>query len=109
MEQITKVAHEGVPKPLSSGEMDATTGSLNWPGPLQEGGFSSQRAIVDALMSKHATYGFLSYADQMEVRKEVDAMNGALKKQIRQIPTTDYVEAKSFLTSVAYAATKTST
>jgi hypothetical protein len=35
-------------------------------------------------------------------------MTGALKKQIRQMPTTDYVEAKTFLTSVAYAATKPS-
>jgi hypothetical protein len=108
MEQITKIAHEGVPKPMSPSEMDATTGALSWPGPLQEDTFASQRAIVDALMSKHATYGFLNYADQMEVRKEVDAMTGALKKQIRQMPTTDYVEAKTFLTSVAYAATKPS-
>lgn len=109
MSQITKIAHDGVPKQLGEGQLDATTGTLHWPSVLQLDSFGSQRATVDELMLKHATYGFLSYPDQMTVRKAVDAMTRALKGQIKEIPTPDYVESKSFLTSVAYAATKSST
>ncbi len=108
MEQITKIAHEGVPKPLAEGQHDKTTGQLHWPSVLQQDEFTAQRASIDELMLKHATYGFLSYPDQMSVRKQVDAMSSALKGQIKAIPTSDYVESKSFLTSVAYAATKSS-
>jgi hypothetical protein len=108
MEQITKIAHDGVPKPLAETQHDKTTGQLQWPSVLQQNEFAAQRASIDELMLKHATYGFLSYPDQMSVRKQVDAMSSTLKGQIRQIPTTDYTESKSFLTSVAYAATKSS-
>jgi hypothetical protein len=106
MEQLAKIAHDGVPKPLSSNQLDPVSGQLNWPGPLQVDALATYRAQLDELMSEQARYGSLSYADQTKVRSSVNAMFKALKANISKIPTPDYTSARSFLNSVLYAATK---
>jgi hypothetical protein len=106
MEQLAKIAHDGVPKPLSSNQIDPVTGQLNWPGPLQHDAFASYRAELDQLMSQQARYGTLTYADQTKVRSSVNSMFKALKANVGKIPTMDYTSARSFLNSVLYAATK---
>lgn len=107
MEQIVRMAHDGVPKPLGPGQMDPVSGKLRWPDALQEAGFASQRAELEQLFATQARYGGLSYADQMKVRKATDAMSSELKAQIRDMPPQDYVACRSFLQSLTYAATKT--
>jgi hypothetical protein len=106
MEQLAKIAHDGVPKPLSASQLDPVSGHLNWPGPLQHDAFAAHRAELDQLMTQQAHYGTLSYADQTKVRSSVNAMFKALKANIKQIPAPDYTSARSFLNSVLYAATK---
>jgi hypothetical protein len=106
MEQLAKIAHDGVPKPLSSAQFDPVNGHLNWPGPLQHDAFASHRAQLDELMTQQARYGNLTYTDQTKVRKTVNDMFKALKRNINEIPTPDYTSARSFLNSVLYAATK---
>jgi hypothetical protein len=109
MEQLVKVAHDGVPKPLGEGQMDPTTGKLNWPGALQDDGFASQRAIIDRLMAEQANYGYMSHADQTKFRSTTDALLGELKARIKEIPPPDYVASRTFLNSLVYAVTKTKT
>jgi hypothetical protein len=106
MEQLAKIAHDGVPKPLASNQLNPVTGQLNWPGPLQHDAFKAHRAELDHLMAEQARYGSLSYADQSKVRQNVNTMFKALKAHIKEIPTMDYTSARSFLNSVLYAATK---
>ena len=106
MEQLVRFAHEGMPKPLNSSQVDAVTGGLNWPSALQQSSFDSQRNQVDQLFAARAKYGNLSYSDQLVVRKTVDAMYGELKAQIRDIPPPDYMACRNFLASVTYAASK---
>ena len=69
MEQIARMAREGVPKPLGPSQMDPVTGQINWPDALQDDSFASQRGEVEQLFATRARYGGLSYADQMKVRK----------------------------------------
>lgn len=107
MEQIARMARQGVPKPLSPSQMDPVSGKLKWPDGLQDPGFASQRAEVEQLFAVQAQYGGLSYADQMKVRKATDVMLGELKAQIKDMPPQDYVACRSFLQSLTYAATKT--
>jgi hypothetical protein len=106
MEQLAKIAHDGLPKPLNSNQLNPVSGELNWPGPLQHDSVKAQREQLDQLMAQQARYGSLSYADQTKVRSSVNSMFKLLKANISKIPTPDYTSARSFLNSVLYAATK---
>jgi hypothetical protein len=106
MEQLAKIAHDAMPKPLSNNQLNPVSGQLNWPGPLQHDAFASQRAELDHLMMQHAQYGNLTYADQTKVRTSINAMFKGLKAHVKEIPAPDYSTARSFLNSVLYAATK---
>jgi hypothetical protein len=106
MEELARMAQQGVPKPLGSKQMDSITGHLNWPSALQQASFDSQREQLDQLFAARAKYGGLSYADQTAVRQTVDAMFSELKSQIRDIPPADYLASRNFLNSVTYAASK---
>ncbi len=90
MEQLVRMAHEAAPKPLGPSQMDPVNGRLNWPSALQQDSFDSQREQLDQLFATRAKYGGLNYADQLAVRKTVDAMFDELKAQIRDIPPQDY-------------------
>jgi hypothetical protein len=107
MEQIARMAREGVPKPLNPSQVDPVSGRIAWPSALQEDGFADQRSDVDQIFATRARYGGLSYSDQMKALHAIDAMFGELKEQVRQIPPQDYVLCRSFLQSLTYAATKT--
>ena len=50
-------------------------------------------------------YGGLDYADQRQVRENIDAMFDSLKSQISSIPPQDYVACRTFLQSLLYATT----
>lgn len=107
MEQIARMAHDGVPKPLSAVEMDPVNGKLYWPSPLQAEGFATQRQELDKLFATQSKYGGLSYDDQLKVRKNTDAMYAKLKQQIKEMPAQDYMSSRKFLDSLTYAATRT--
>jgi hypothetical protein len=68
--------------------------------------FADQRAEVDQLFAKRATYGGLGYTDQGKVREVLDNMLDQLKEQMASIPPQAYVTSKQFLRSLTYAATK---
>jgi hypothetical protein len=106
MEQLAKIAHDGLPKPLDATQFDPVSGQLNWPGVLQHEALTAQRVELDHLMAQQARYGTLTYADQTKVRTSVNSMFKALKANISKIPTPDYTSARKFLNSVLYAATK---
>jgi len=67
--------------------------------------FAEGRSTVEQLMANRSQNGSLSYADQMTMRKVLNAMVQQLKGQIRSIPPQDYEEAKQFLNSLMYATT----
>ena len=107
MEQIARMASEGVPKPLNPRDVDPVSGQIQWPSALEEDLFAPQRKEVEELFAARARYGSLGYSDQMKARKTIDVMYGELKSQVREIPPTDYVACRNFLQSLTYAATKT--
>jgi hypothetical protein len=107
-EQLVRIAHQGVPRPLSTSQMDPVSGRLEWPDPLQAKAFEAQRSEVDQLFAKRANYGGLGYSDQAKLREAVNAMSDQLKEQIREIPPQEYVASRSFLKSMQYVGSKTS-
>jgi hypothetical protein len=106
MEQIARMARDGIPKPLTPSQVDPVTGRITWPGALQQNTFRPNRSEVDGLFATRARYGGLGYSDQMKARQAVDAMFEELKSQVQQIPPMDYVACRGFLQSLSYAATK---
>ncbi len=106
MEQLAKIAHDGVPKPLNNGQFNPVSGKLNWPGPLQDEAFASQRDQLDKIMAQQAHYGRLAYSDQKNVKQIVNTMFAQLKSQVNDIPANEYVDARKFLNSVLFATTK---
>lgn len=107
MEQLTKIARDGVPAPLSASQQDALTGRLAWPFALQDPSFDSGRQDVDQMYAKFATYGGLDYADQMKVRGTIDDLSAKLTAQIRDIPPSDFMACRNFLRSTLFTLTKT--
>ncbi len=106
MEQLVRIAQEGVPKPLNTSQMDPVSGRLDWPDALQDSRYASERGAVDQLFAKRASYGGLTNSDRAKVRDTIDSMFDALKEQVRDIPPQDYVACRGFLQSLVYAASK---
>jgi hypothetical protein len=107
MEQMARMARQGLPKPLSPSQVDPVSGQIHWPGPLQEDSFQPQRGEVERVFTARARYGSLGYSDQLKVRQATDVMLDGLKAQIQQIPPPDYIASRDFLQSLTYAATRT--
>ena len=106
-EQLARIARDGAPRGLSASQIDPVTGVLYWPSALQDANFQSQRSTVDEYTAKWVKYGALDYADQRQVRENIDAMFDSLKSQITSIPPQDYVACRTFLQSLLYATTRT--
>ena len=80
---------------------------MYWPAALQDASFQAQRSAVDEYTAKWVKYGGLDYADQTQVRENIDTMFDGLKSQISSIPPQDYVACRTFLQSLLYATTRT--
>ena len=106
-EQLARMARDGAPRGLSTSQIDPVSGELYWPAALQDAGFQAQRGAVDEYTAKWVKYGALDYADQTQVRENIDGMFDGLKSQIRSIPPQDYVACRTFLQSLLYATTRT--
>ena len=106
-EELARLARAGAPNALSASQMDPVSGALYWPSVLQDASFQAQRGVVDDFTAKWVKYGGLDYADQTQVRENIDAMFDGLKSQIRSIPPQDYVACRTFLQSLLYATTRT--
>jgi hypothetical protein len=106
MEQIARMARDGIPKPLTPSQVDPITGRITWPSPLQQEVFAPNRDEVNQVFATRARYGGLGYTDQLKARHAVDAMFDELKSQVQEMPPMDYVACRGFLQSLAYAATK---
>ncbi len=74
---------------------------------MQDASFEPQRAAVGECTTKWVKYGGLDYADQTQVRENIDSMFDGLKSQIGSIPPQDYVACRTFLQSLLYAVTRT--
>ncbi len=106
-EELARRARAGAPRGLSASQIDAVTGALYWPAALQDAMFQAQRSTVDEYTTKWVKYGALDYADQTQVRENIDSMFDGLKSQISSIPPQDYVACRTFLQSLLYATTRT--
>ncbi len=106
MEQMVRIAHEGIPAPLSPSQVDPVTGKIDWPTLLQTEAYAPQRTDLDQLMAKRATLGGLGYSDQEKAHDAIDTIMATMKTQIREVPSALYLASRNFLSSLLYATCK---
>jgi len=106
MEELTRFAQEGRPRPLSPSELDTVTGAINWPTLLTTEDFAKQRAMLEKVFERRAYSSVIGYTDLVTVKKTTDAMLEDLKAKVSEVLPAQYIAAKRFLQSIAYEATK---
>ena len=106
VEEIARFAREGAPRPVTTQQVNPATGHITWPAALTQDVFTPQREDLEQIVSKQVKYGGLSFSDQMQARKSIETMFGALKKMMTAIPPQEYTTCRSFLDSMIYATCK---
>jgi hypothetical protein len=94
-----------LPDRLSDSQFDRNTGKLFWPHILRQSSYDGMRERVEDLFAARTpeTSGDGS-SNEREIYQVVDAMKQLLKTNIEKVTPQQYVNASSFLTSVAYEA-----
>lgn len=104
-EQLHRWAHQGVPKPLASSQLDPVTGAIAWPVVLRDDHFESYRRSTEKFFSDAVdhpeNFTFDSY---QRLEASSDDCLAQLKSRINEYRAGDYIEAKNFVKSLAYSA-----
>jgi hypothetical protein len=100
MEQYVRLARDQAPEPLSATQLDPLTGIVAWPATLRAPHYEPFRRRLDRLFQDRAT-GYVVYG---EIQAAIQEFADQLKLEIDRIPANDYVAAKKFLDSLAWAA-----
>lgn len=90
-----------LPTRLLSTQLDPSTGKIQWPAPLLADAFSEQRKTLESLFASRVHTGTTSDLSQA-ITDEVRAMRDELRRQIREMPTQDYMDARRFLDSLGH-------
>jgi type II secretory pathway pseudopilin PulG len=99
-EQYVRLAREQAPDPLTPTQLDPLTGAINWPAPLRIPAYEQLRKRVEKLFQDRAT-GYIVYGNLQQAIQDFGAQ---LKLDLEKFPANDYVTAKRFLESLAWAA-----
>lgn len=106
-EQLVRLASESAPRPLGSHELDPVSGDVAWPELLLDGQLSPMRLDIEAFLAKRAQFGRLGIADQNQAGQAIEAIDGWLKAQVKNVQPQQYVTSKGFLTSLMFNLTGT--
>jgi hypothetical protein len=106
MEQLTRMAQEGVPKKLTPSNLDPVSGTIAWPSMLQTEPYEPQRTELNQIFATTASNGGMAFSDQMKARQAIDGMFSVLKSQVRDVPPAVYVASREFLQSLKYTVCK---
>ena len=100
LEQYVRLAREQAPEPLTATQLDPLTGTISGPAPLRAPAYEAFRRRIERLFQDRAT-GYMVYG---EIHQAVLEFQDALKQAVDALPANDYVDAKKFLDSLAWAA-----
>jgi len=100
LDQYVRLAREMAPEPLTATQLDPLTGTVSWPAPLRLPQYEAFRQRLDRLFQDRAT-GYLVYG---EIQQAVEEFQALLKADIMKFQPDDYIVAKKFLDSLAWAA-----
>lgn len=104
-EELARRARAGVPRALTTNQIDPVSGDLHWPGYFEDPRFQSQRTKINDYAVDWVHYGKLSFYDRMRMRENVGKLLEDLNSQIDTLPPQEYTASRSFLSSLLYATT----
>lgn len=84
-------------------QFDQKTGKIYWPEVLQLGEYAAWRERLDLLFADRSQRT-AETRHSLEIRQTAKELLQELKFDIRRLPTTDYIEAKKFVESLAWEA-----
>jgi hypothetical protein len=97
-----RMAHDAAPRRLASSSLDPVTGRIAWPAALRANTFSRERETLDQLFAERAaTDGAVGIETHAKIRSAINDTMGKLKDNIRDIDSRNYLDARTFLTSLA--------
>jgi len=105
-ETLARLARNRRPDRLSPSELDPITGRVNWPVLLRFEAFADRRAGIERLFEHRADAQRLDAEEYLKVRELTGEMQAELKGRVRELPLGEYSQAKRFLKSIAYEASK---
>jgi hypothetical protein len=89
----SRLARKRAARGLTAMEFDTTTGKLVWPVALQSNVFEGERNKINDLVASHGV-------EVREVKMLAGDLNTKLKDYVFQLPVSEYVAAKKFLTGL---------
>jgi hypothetical protein len=101
-EEIARFARQGLPRRLTSAELDPLTGEVSWPVILRDQQYVTEREQLEKLFGKRAEAISVSPEAYGEIKTNTDELLAALKKNIAQYTPKDWIGAKKFVDSLAY-------
>jgi hypothetical protein len=105
MEQYVRLARVQAPDQLGTSQLDPLTGAIGWPGPLRRPEYAELRKKLDELFHQRAA-GYVDYSALISACEEFLTQ---LKNDLPKFPPSDYLTARKFLDSLAFAARTTQT
>ena len=104
MEDLVRYAQLGKPKRLSPSELGAVTGAINWPILLRSDEFAASRGELESAFARRASQSVIGAENYAKIKQATTQMLADLKKQVRKVPSNQYMIAKRFIESLAYEA-----
>jgi hypothetical protein len=104
-EQVARYAKMASPDRLQSNELDPLVRTIYWPASLQRPEYEALRVQLDELFAaQNADNSGLGSENYREIRQVADAMVAGLRARFGEMDSAEYMQAKSFLDSLAYEA-----
>jgi hypothetical protein len=101
-EALAFAASSSVPRPLSSDALDPVTGAISWPDLLQADQYAAERKELEQLFELRAKTTQTAGTSEA-VRSAAGRMTALLRKDVQNVPANEYIAARKFLDSLAWA------
>lgn len=101
-EVLTAAARSGRPTPLSAESLDPITGKIHWPEVLQSDDYAAPRQALDQLFEVRSQAA--GSGTSIKINETTSQMLEILRSNIQNVPTGEYLVARKFLESLAFAA-----
>ncbi len=107
-EQVARYSSKPLPSKLKPTQYDPVSGQITWPAVLEGSDLATYRDGLQGLFTRLAqSQGSTSMVVRpAEVQFYTDAMRADLDKRVSQMSSQDWIDAKRFLESLSYEATR---
>ena len=104
-----RLAQSRLPSRLSPSVLDPVTGRISWPAGLMAERYTNDREELDRAFADRAlAHGAIGTQAHADISQSVNNMLAILKANIKDYNTTQYVNSRNFLNSLAFEASSPS-